>query len=405
MRLIALSLLAFLANCGTDTKREGSGPLSGGENKPTTIETIEKYDVERIKRELGLQDDQEDVARAYQAMYDLNTRKTLDIGTNKLSTLKAVTYNMGLLDLPIAAVPEYDTRSGNLETFLNKALSGDEAPDVVFLQELWYENDFNTVVKAASEMGFEAALTKYSGWGLFESYHGLQILVKKSMLSSSQASESAAFHQWPTDWVATQEQLVHVSKGFIHWRLQLSDGSQVLFSTTHLSPYDMGTPITQPENKRRVQARDFADFLTKATDADYIIAGGDFNAGPEIADKLDGDQTDWTHDYKPYEDFYDTTRSIDMVDSFRVTNMSTPGFTQDKKHNTLTAQSNTCKNEPEQRLDSLWIGSAKHKGDFFVNASLLTFDQPLTVVTQGVSHDLFFSDHFGVKAELKFVAP
>lgn len=348
-------------------------------------------------------------------------------------------------------VPRYVERSEHFHTVLGDFLKKEKI-DVVFVQELWNKTtpdlsvlngdiatlrqwcDENNYVSISAELERLASAgnnTKVNPtWAYSQVNTGLDILVRLGDRTKEQVLADFGFDiytysedglwQSKGDYVrATMESGTVAgvanpfpevkTNGYIRgglWgKISLGDEDNLLVINTHLTPLisNYSTRDTQISRSYPVvygKEKDETAITREAKRASFIVFGGDFNFSPlyeDVDHHLDiSYATTWDKNPMSYLKFQDTNK---LYDSFIIANgKDNRGFTWSTA-NELTsgkeAPTAADKNEePDQRLDLIWVKSGKEKG-FEVNNSRVVFNKE-------TSHGWYLSDHYGVQSNFTF---
>lgn len=314
----------------------------------------------------------------------------------KTSDLTVVNYNVGLLNVLGGfgpSVPYYDERSVAIEENLDELRrrgGGKYDPDVLFLQELWYEEDRDRVAAWAArpENDYVMALT---GDKEDADDHGLNLLVKRDVLARNTGLRNVDFVQ-----MGSSEHLYTTKRGYLIADIVLRSRLKVTVATTHLT-FGFG----DEENASRARKlREISRVLgRKSRTRPHLLLGGDFNLSPHFENPANPEETaGWAQNRAGYVRFVEDTKRYDLLDTYIVTN-DDRGYTQDRRRNPLTAISDSTKPEPEQRLDYVWAGTAHDESGVVVKDSNLVFTWN-ALTENGRRYKFPFSDHFGVASRL-----
>ncbi|MBP9673617.1 MAG: endonuclease/exonuclease/phosphatase family protein [Bacteriovoracaceae bacterium] len=323
-------------------------------------------------------------------------------------TLKVVSYNLGLLNGPIAYVPLYQSRSEKLQEKFSQFLSKEE-PDIISLQELWYEHDQKKILSLALQYGYLPLENN-----LERAYHhGLQILVKKSLLNLQAMPAMQSFF-WPylnddgepillnyeslygfTNW--------HTYRGILGTILPFKNAGQTQWITilnTHLSSGDVqSVRLAQIE----AGAKKLSDpSLDLRITHNPIIFCGDFNFSPDDLE-------------------HEEIKKLGFVDTLNI--LSPRGNTLTwHRQNILTHHFD----DPDERLDYIFVKGLNGVIDskliftetFPVMVSQKDFSRKFRAVDLSVAYklgtfiynqfnrnemelDINLSDHYGITSTLK----
>jgi len=339
-------------------------------------------------------DDKGDEVRKFRDLY----RKQNNVEIANGQVMRVLTYNMGLLWGKTASVPNYNERRAKILSYFVRSINqaGADKPQVIFLQELWYGQDAKSLQQGLSLLGYEPALSEAA-----DNNHGLQIFVERSFMNPNTRLRNVRFEQFNA--YGTLEYTAGYLRGHLTAEMTAVSGDTIFLCAAHLSA---GLGLTE---FRIQQAQELAQMLNKrADDFDFVIAGADFNASPTFSKPLPEEQAQWTRNIQAYLDFANV--AYRFRDAYWSVNQD-DGFTQDRVKNPLTKYSDSTKDEPEQRIDYVWFGSAKKT--FRVETASLYFtdflkDQNGRVITgtdprdPSTSFNLHMSDHFGVFSKVRY---
>ncbi len=283
--------------------------------------------------------------------------------------LKVSTWNMNLLNVRGWRAPFYKINSQRLDSVLGHYLHA-EAPDVVFLQEIWSEFDRQTVRLTAAAAEYETV----ESLSVPGQRHGLQILVRRGTVAEILAG---GFEEFQTPR-ALFEKIGSVRRGLLWAKIRLNNGLTVLFGNTHFTAFSRYSDmrVTQIEELRRV-------YRELNPDVDTAVIGGDLNIAADFEEpkhfarhvgKLKS--TRWL-----YDEFAEVTG---LWDIFRSAEPQAPGYTF----------SSRLGGGPERRLDYLWAGELTPQARMHV----LRAERKFTEAIDGV----YASDHFLVQAVIDF---
>lgn len=314
--------------------------------------------------------------------------------------LRAVTINLGLANSFLAYVPHYNERRAGLVQALATILHGPNPPGVVFLQELWYFNDFELILKAFTEgpdSSYLAAVPR-KAWHEIKGY-GIQILVHRSILENGGSLNNVqkiSFGRFRT----LIDRIVGIFHGVLLVEITLNSGQTIILANTHLSSQAGEAAI----RVRHLQTDSIIKAIQNKSKAQYVLLGGDFNASPEYADALPGSEASWENNRQIYMALYGKTH---LVDTFRAVRKEA-GYTWDKRQNELVANGSPfIRHEPLQRVDFLFFGERDARelsmDDFYVDESHLIFTDRIIPTSDG--NLVHVSDHFGLYSTIVLRAP
>jgi endonuclease/exonuclease/phosphatase family metal-dependent hydrolase len=341
------------------------------------------------------------------------------------NSLRLATVNLGLLDRSretfwLAHVNEYEQRSKLLGRYLGEFLRG-HAPDVLFIQELWHDKDAATVRQLAQESGYAALSTYVEKATDF----GLEILVRQASFQNGRErgweSVLVQFHDESDSPIQPARERVPCGfnkatggllgkcfrRGVLAAFLTTPDGHRMWTGTTHLTSGYSNLEI------RKAQLENLAKIVNDAAESAYfLVLGADFNVSPEYLGALPSEIPEWNENRHLYVDFASDTSLLDayVATHPEMIHGENVGFTQDRRHNDLTRVSPSTKDEPDQRLDFLWVGSRQPGVAVLVEESGFFFDRPLMGTggetlqladETGVKRNLYPSDHFGLIARVE----
>ena len=166
---------------------------------------------------------------------------------------------------------------------------------------------------------------------------------------------------------------------------------KILLGNTHL------TPGIDETTTRKKQLQSLIGHLKSQNhNIDFIILGGDFNLSPDLNRGVPNQWYDNQYFYILFN-LQMKKNGFYLFDTYK-TVQDDMGFTQDRK-NPITAMSLSTKNEPEQRLDFIWAGSARINKikNLAVISSHLIFNESISLKDlRGENVKLHLSDHFDV---------
>ena len=331
------------------------------------------------------------VQKSYDQMVSLNEKTLADFPSGG-QTIAVLNVNLGLLTGRLAYVPEYETRKKHFIATL-RAFLREKKVDFVFLQELWYEDDFKSVLKLAKEEGFLPALSA-NDYSAKVSKIGMQILVRESALAKgSKISEVNLSNYAKTTRL---EYWGRYKRALMSALVTLKVGRKVRLANTHLSATVGANDI------RSAQVSEMTAQLKKLTAAkEVLLFGSDFNVSPEFEDALAGEVKQWEENRAPYVNFFEATH---VVEAFKTLHPKDPGYTWDKRTNTLISDGpSVIKDEPLQRTDCIWVGIPEAKFEqaqlvAVVEEASLVFTKPTIPVGTKKVH---LTDHFGNFAKIR----
>lgn len=296
-------------------------------------------------------------------------------------TLKAMSYNIGLLNTRTVKSPNYKRRSALLKEVMSKFLQ-DEQPDVVFIQELWHEKDFNNLLNVTDENGYVAAIRAYDSWGV--RHIGQQIFVKKNILEPGTDIGYLQFKSYGENAWWESSYFGNIHRGLLSAYITLKGSKKkILLGNTHFTPMLSVLRIPQAA-VRQEQAKMLTSYLKELFyspdhPADYVLLGGDFNASPDsTSNELGAEENKLV-----YLDFYAGTH---LLDTYRAVHSF------DDYQNTLV----------KERIDFVFLGNGiseklirQKKGNmFYVKDARLVLDSPIE------GDDIYMSDHPGWISEV-----
>jgi len=335
------------------------------------------------------------IQSAYIEARQLNERAKAAVTDDNNQQLRVLTVNLGLLNGSVAYVPEYEARRKEFTRILGDFIFANHA-EIIFVQEIWYEEDFHELNAMARKEGLDYAFLDES-WKDSVSKSGLQILVrKKSLLPGSRIDKiiNAPFSQktYLDYWGG-------IRRSFVVVPIVLANGRKVFLANAHLSPTAGANDV------RKSQVHDMVEllrqFMKEQKEVVPVILGADFNISPEVELSLPNEEKVWLENREPYVDFYE---SIHLLDTFKAVNQNDKGYTWDKRNNTLVAGGpKAIKDEPLQRVSFIWAGMPANKmADvepiLRVDESRLVFTEP-EIESQGKKVHL--TDHFGVFSKMR----
>ena len=323
--------------------------------------------------------------------------KERSIGMDHLE-LKLVTINLGLLNTRLVSVPYYDERSKIIPKVLEEFIKKNR-PQFFFIQELWHEDDFDSLLTFAANFNYTPAVKHYEDEK--QKKRGLQILIDNNIVKDISGVGFAPYLNENGRMIrAWFEKLFGYQRGLLYFRFTTHHGQRILLGNTHLT-----ATIDQHETRMN-QIDRLVDILeSKASLADYILLGADLNVSAELGNVKARELTSWNRNKGAYTHLYERINetSFYLMDTYRAVK-DDEGFTQNTI-NTITALSSSTKNEPDQRLDYLFAGPTDKGSEYFLTVidSYLVFDKPLSNETLDLDLDidLYLSDHFGVASTVR----
>ncbi len=311
----------------------------------------------------------------------------------KAQSLSVLNINLGLLNGSIAYVPHYQQRQKHFIEVLTKFIRAENV-DVIFIQELWFKEDFTAANKMAKREGFEVAIPdrQYSAQA---SKYGMQIYVRTAAL----APGSKLLATKLTDYSRTTrlEYIGGYKKALLTVSGTLANGQSALFANTHLSATVGANGI------RQIQIKEAAAELEKQAPSKALtLFGADFNVSPEFEDSLSTEVKQWEENRAPYVEFHEATH---LMDAFKALHPKDPGYTWDKRANTNISDGPAAiKDEPLQRTDFIWVGEITHTSPatprVVVESCDLVFTEKVVPVEKQKVH---LTDHFAVFARFKIL--
>jgi exonuclease III len=323
----------------------------------------------------------------------------------KKSKLKVLTYNVGFLDFKllgqtVARVPDINQRRAEFLRVFNSWLKAND-PDVIFLQEMWYLTDVKMIEKdpyiSQNYYIYTIVIPPPQN-----SSDGLMTLVKRSSVQPTKTSHAIGRRTIPLTPTSTAEAIVGFERNCLAVNFMLPNSSSIYTANCHATAGLSNTDIRSATTKKLAE-----HLVSVSRNYDYILVGADFNASPTFSNALPDEEEQWNKNREPYVTFINGTRKLGLIDSYWAVN-SDDGFTQDRKNNNLTARSSSTKDEPEQRIDFIFLGKNQETTtlrDFYVDSSRLVFTDKLLdakgnlVAGENGVTPTFLSDHFGVFTE------
>lgn len=320
-------------------------------------------------------------------------------------TLTTLTFNLGFLDYWYLQSPEYDLRTD--PQIIEKVLfyflvgrSNDKPTDVVFLQELWHEKDFDLISRLARLYGYVPVFENY-----YEGFHnggsykdGLQILIRKDRFQAL-VPVNRGKPPLTQEWFESLPG-IGINRRLAYAHVTLNDGTPILLATTHLTPLMMGYLA------RMCSVQTIAEFLRGNVQKNgYVLFGGDFNASPSVENPLDGDDANWDKNRNVYIYFYHLAH---LTDSYiAATAKKQDGFTPIDSGPTWVQSSPlidhkdssaSTRHEPTQRVDISYFGVPRKDENtktlpYYVSSSRVVLAQNVTPFEKPVFPQ---SDHRGV---------
>ncbi len=333
------------------------------------------------------------IDRAYREMEAENEAALLIPASPGDQTLSILNVNLGLLTGKIAYVPAYQARSRVFAKTLAEFIR-EKKVDLLFLQELWLEDDFKAVLKMAAQEGFLPVLSESDYFAKVAKY-GMQILVRKEALRPETQATGVEIRDFsrttlPEYWGGYKRAILSAS-------VTLANGRGVRLANAHLSATIGANAI------RQLQVAELSSELKKTTESNsLVIFGADFNVSPEFEDALPSEVKAWGENRAPYVEFYEATH---LVEAFKTLHRQEPGYTWDKRNNTLISDGpSAIKKEPLQRTDFIWIGKPSTKTlsrTCAVELAELVFTE--ATISEG-SKKVHLTDHFGNFARVRILA-
>ncbi len=185
--------------------------------------------------------------------------------------MRIVTYNVGLLDVWLFGKKLFEfapyTRARSFA--IPGELAGTEC-DILFMQELYHENDVRLVREALSEsMPYSVVSDAPCGLRLG---HGLAIFSRLPLT----ASEDKRFTYQLID------ERIFGPKGYLSATVMHPDLGAILLINTHTTA---GGFFGHPESKKTdaCRAKQLAELIQEGRKASYSIIAGDLNCGPDVS--------------------------------------------------------------------------------------------------------------------------
>ena len=333
------------------------------------------------------------IENIYTRMRSENQINQIEAKKTESTDLSVLTINLGLLNLPVVKVPYYKDRAKLLSPIIRDFIVS-KWPGVLFIQELWHENDFNALNELALSLDYIPVIYDYDNIAK----RGLQILIDREITQEeSVEGEFLEYTGTKGPIKAWYEELFGNERGLLYAKITLDDGKKILLGNTHL------TSGIDEVDTRKKQLQSLIHHLKSGRRfVDYIILGGDFNFSPDL--NKDEPNIDKWYDNQYLYIYFNTEmkkNGLYLLDTYR-TVRNNMGFTQDRK-NSVAAISSSTKNEPEQRLNFIWACPTQKNNDknLAVISSDLIFNRPVSSKNpQGENIKIFLSDHFGVMSVL-----
>ena len=339
----------------------------------------------------------------------LSTKSAFAESVGEESHLRVVTYNHALLNFmnPIKSVyvPMKNSRSKAIPKVWTAFLR-EQKPDVVFLQEVWYREDYELLGKVFELQDYRPVVaakqvpTYNRRFGVRG--HGLQIFVREEKLElvSSEfipyLDHSGTMIRGAFEDFKALKYKVDVQRGTLTARVRLKGrpgSTKVRLVTTHL------TSRLEEREVRDAQLAALSKTLVAfAGNADSVILGADLNISPSFLGEKPEELTGYLSNSQQYLKFMCETG---MADSF-VTAKKRLGkrFTQDRTQNSLARRGPSTKDEPEQRLDFIMLNGAVTQ----LYRTVFT-ENSVSVRRRKFGHKIPLSDHFGVMVDCKLRSP
>lgn len=185
--------------------------------------------------------------------------------------MRVVTYNVGLLDVWLFGkkIFEFAPNTRARSFAIPRELAATEC-DVLFIQELYHENDARRVREALSEsMPYSFISDAPRGLRLG---HGLAIFSRHSLT----AGEDKRFSHQLTD------ENIFGPKGYLRATVLHPILGPILLINTHTTA---GGLFEHPESKKTdaCRANQLAELLQEGRNVSYSIIAGDLNCGPDVS--------------------------------------------------------------------------------------------------------------------------
>lgn len=314
------------------------------------------------------------------------------------STLKIVTYNTWLLDLP------FNMGSRDIAARLNiipQELAKLDA-DIIALQEVWSPRARQKLASEFYKKGYlysqEESLP--ANW-LLRGWLGNGLLVVSKYPLAHISNQNERVLSFST---FTRPDEYFAGKGAVHMRVQIPDFGEISFYNTHLGAVSFNPKAqafdSSHEQSRRQQSRELIEFIRKTHEERPIILAGDFNAHFKTYH-----QGGYTEEYgEDYKSITCTTGAADnclnLLDSYKSLNTDAKvKATASPLTNQYIGASYFYKNPaPEQVIDYIFVSSSSAMK---VQESKIVLTEKLKIPNR--SGELPLSDHYGVLTELQLI--
>lgn len=318
--------------------------------------------------------------------------------------LKVATYNVGYLYFValgrvFAEVPDYQQRLSYLDQEMSRYLQ-EHQPDVIAFQEVW-RADAQTAMRAIAEKNGYTHIAQQAQSERTISQHGLEFFVKNEL--SVQSAEFSEYlyrvrnSQVNIRWIVTGT-AADVYRGALRVTIVKNGKSFEIFNT-HL------TPMALNHNLRRRQARSLTEMMNQS-ESEVKLVAADLNLSPQFEFSIEGRDQDgsmeqWSLNAETYSLFL---AEADLTDTFvEIHGPSVPGYTQDRLNNDLADFSPSTAQEPEQRIDHIFVssqsGCTTQSSELFFTEHVRSQNHVVMSETDPTQR-LFLSDHFGVQSLL-----
>lgn len=183
--------------------------------------------------------------------------------------LSVLNYNVGLLDRPKilgvidrVRVPEIESRRQEApEKILSRGY------DIVLLQEVWETLDVTAFRDAAVRHDYSI----YAGSDEWHTFHGLVILVKKSLIEGDSKRHEVLYE---IQYSLEDFPGPGIRRGYLSWRFKTPDGLTVHLFNTHMTAFEEHWRV------RMAQARELGLAVATVPRSEVVLLGGDVNASP-----------------------------------------------------------------------------------------------------------------------------
>lgn len=235
--------------------------------------------------------------------------KLMALPEGSVQELRSLSINLGQLDYAhIVKVDGARERQGLFSSVLAEALTGDTAPEVVQVQEVWLKSAREELGAVAERCGYELMLDDVTS-----KTYGLQILAKVSSLAYVHDSGVVEFkNDEPGSRAdgrpmrAGFDTVARIRRGYGYALFELKTGLTVLAATTHLSPLNQYAALR--DKQFATMARIHGELASRA---DVVMFGADLNTSDKVSAQAPNLAVNQVADVESLDRFYRATRSID----------------------------------------------------------------------------------------------